>query len=156
MGSRAVLTWDKKTKKTENSKAMGIYLQCCGEPEYIGAFLSYCELQGFRPPDYFAPDNNCFSGFARFCQVVCNYFGNKYGGLSCYVGPVRDLGYPGNNGFYICDHWNVKRRYLPGGYSVKDFDLLKMLRKINDAQPAAEKLPDDVMEKYALNNEVPF
>lgn len=158
MGSRAVITWDNVTKRTENSKAMGIFLQDSGEPEYIRALLNYCELQGFRSPDYW---NNvdmgvCFSGFARFCQVVCNYFGNKYGGLGCYVGPVCELGFPDDNGFYICDHWNIKRRYRPGGHTVKGFDLLRTLRDINEAQPADEQLADDFLEKFAIYNEVPF
>ena len=66
MGNRAIIT----TKKRD----LGVYLHWNGGRDSVGAFLEYCELRGFR-----APDSDTY-GWARLCQVICNYMGAE--GLS--------------------------------------------------------------------------
>lgn len=61
MGNRAVIT-------TEDKK-LGIYLHWNGGRDSVEAFLRYCDLRGFRPP------NSDEYGWARLCQVIANFMG---------------------------------------------------------------------------------
>ncbi len=61
MGNRAVIA----TKQ----KDVGIYVHWNGGRDSIEAFLLYCRIQCFRPP------NEDIYGWARLCQVIANFFG---------------------------------------------------------------------------------
>lgn len=104
MGNRAIIT----TKKRD----LGVYLHWNGGRDSVGAFLEYCELRGFR-----APDGDTY-GWARLCQVICNYMGAEglSVGISRYEGDARMD--PGDNGIYVIEGWRIACRltteYGPG------------------------------------------
>lgn len=63
MGNRAVIT----TRKDLNG--IGVYLHWNGGRDSVSAFLTYCKLKGFRPPER---DNY---GWAYLCTTIGNFFG---------------------------------------------------------------------------------
>lgn len=56
MGNRAVIT--------NMQKEIGIYLHWGGSRETVEGFLLYCKLSGYKFDSL---------GFAKLCQVICNY-----------------------------------------------------------------------------------
>ena len=125
MGNRAII----KTK----SGRIGMYLHWNGGRDSVEAFLEYCKLRGFRPPEVDG------YGWARLAQVVGNYFG---GGLS--VGIVETTGdHDGewcDNGAYVIENWEIVGREDFDGPEQKVYPLEKMLHDIDDAQPESERL----------------
>lgn len=99
MGNRAVIT-------TEDKK-LGIYLHWNGGRDSVEAFLRYCDLRGFRPP------NSDEYGWARLCQVIANFMGA--GGLSVGISPYTDDRRmdPGDNGIYVVRGWEIVDRVYP-------------------------------------------
>ena len=74
MGNRAVITIAhrdmsgniiKRVKDTD----IGVYLHWNGGYDSVNAFLTYCDIKGYRPPE-----SDCY-GWARLCQVIGNFFG---------------------------------------------------------------------------------
>lgn len=141
MGNRAIIT----TKKRD----LGVYLHWNGGRDSVGAFLEYCELRGFRSPDADP------YGWARLCQVVCNYMGAEglSVGISRYEGDARMD--PGDNGIYVIEGWRIARRltteYGPGWEPVgmrevrpeeeQDvYSRAETLRDIDAAQPEDQRL----------------
>lgn len=141
MGNRAIIT----TKKRD----LGVYLHWNGGRDSVGAFLEYCELRGFR-----APDGDTY-GWARLCQVICNYMGAEglSVGISRYLGDARMD--PGDNGIYVIEGWRIARRltteYGPGWEPAgmrevrpeEEQDVYpraEMLRDIDAAQPEDQRL----------------
>ena len=102
MGNRAIIT----TKKRD----LGVYLHWNGGRDSVGAFLEYCELRGFR-----APDGDTY-GWARLCQVICNYMGAEglSVGISRYEGDARMD--PGANGIYVIEGWRMDWQHLFGRF----------------------------------------
>ena len=72
MSSSAVIVWVDK-KGDDWSKNIGIYLHDGGSYNYVSAILRYCKLKEYRAP------NECCYGYARFCQVIANFFMNGLG-----------------------------------------------------------------------------
>ena len=125
MGNRAVIsTRDKK---------IGVYLHWNGGRDSVEAFLAYCKIKGYRPPEY-----DCY-GWARLCQVIGNYFGGE-----CSIGIDRyeclDID-NGDNGVYIIENWEiVDRIYMEHPEQQSRYDLEEMLFDINEAQPEKERV----------------
>lgn len=130
MGNRAVIT----TRKRD----LGVYLHWNGGRDSVEAFLEYCRLRGFR-----APETDDY-GWARLCQVVCNYMGGE--GLSVGVWPYTTdeaaLSAGDDNGVYVTEGWRVVGRVLPweGFEEQREYDLDGMLREIDRAQPEEQRL----------------
>ena len=130
MGNRAVIT----TRKRD----LGVYLHWNGGRDSVEAFLEYCRLRGFR-----APETDDY-GWARLCQVVCNYMGGE--GLSVGVWPYTTdeaaLSAGDDNGVYVTEGWRVVGRVLPweGFEEQREYDLEGMLREIDRAQPEEQRL----------------
>lgn len=128
MGNRAVITTEKKD--------LGIYLHWNGGRDSVEAFLRYCDLRGFRPPD------SDEYGWARLCQVIANFMGA--GGLSVGISPYTDDSRmdPGDNGIYVIRGWEIVDRVYPwGGFEEQDeYPLDMMLKEIDAAQPADQQL----------------
>lgn len=62
MGNRAVITTASETKPKYLDN-IGVYLHWDGGRDSVEAFLKYCKLKKYRPPE----QDNC--GWARLCQV---------------------------------------------------------------------------------------
>lgn len=119
MGNRAVIT----TK----SKRIGVYLHWNGGRDSVEAFLKYCELQGFR-----WPEDDCY-GWARLCQIISNYFD---GSLSIGIDEYNKLDTNnGDNGVYIIEKWQIVERLYHNYPEQYEYDLKKMLKKIDESQP---------------------
>lgn len=105
MGNRAVISFD------ENDNATGVYLHWNGGPESVLAFLAAAKVLGVRN----GSDKPYF--FARFCQLVGNFFG---GTTSVGIGPVRSLDTDNfDNGWYILnDDLTIKERRFSRGDSI--------------------------------------
>lgn len=58
-----------KTIGTPPERRLALYLHWNGGRDSVEAFLAYCDLRGFRPPDA----DEC--GWARLCQVIANFMG---------------------------------------------------------------------------------
>ena len=130
MGDRAVIA----TKETFENNGIGIYLHYNGGRDFIEAFLRYCELKGYRPPD-----KDCY-GWARLCQIISNYFG---GTLSIGMATINNLDTNnGDNGTYIIEGWNiVDRKYFYGeDRNVSENRTKDLLVDIDSCQPPEEQL----------------
>lgn len=115
-------------------KSLGVYLHWNGGRDSVEAFLKYCEIKGYQgfDTDY---------GFARFVQVVSNFFGgsNSIGIES----NVKVWDYKGlDNGIYeVRDHAICGR--FPIDITEQGYhELQDMLIAIDEKQPQEEQLGD--------------
>ena len=131
MGNRAVIT--------TRSKDIGVYLHWNGGRDSVEAFLKYCELKGYRPPEL-----DCY-GWARLCQVIGNFFGGELSiGIDKYDKLDKDNG---DNGVYIIENWKIVDRLFISWPEQHEYDLIGMLKSINNAQPEKERLSEEVIYK---------
>ena len=128
MGNRAVIT----TKENFENNGIGVYLHWNGGYDSVSAFLKYCEVKGYRSPDY---DNY---GWARLCQVIGNFFG---GSTSVGIDTVDKLDCNNwDNGVYIIKGWEiVDRKYFDGNEQM-NYDLEEMLLDIDNCMPEKEQI----------------
>ena len=138
MGNRAVITTSKSIN-VNVSNDIGVYLHWNGGRDSVEAFLTYCKIKGYRPPEY---DNY---GWARLCQVIGNFFGGE---LSVGIDRCSKLDCDnGDNGTYIIKGWDiVDRKYHKGGEQNR-YDLLEMVKAINEAQPVKEQILEGKLEE---------
>ncbi len=128
MGNRAVIT----TKENMDNNGIGIYLHWNGGRDSVRAFLKYCELKGYRAP---SEDNY---GWARLCQVIGNFFG---GSGSLGIDTVNHLDCNNwDNGVYLIEGWEIVGRMYFDGEEQDYYELIKMLRSINDSMPESERI----------------
>lgn len=138
MGNRAVIT--------TRDKNIGVYLHWNGGRDSVEAFLKYCELKGYRTPER---DNY---GWARLCQVIGNYFGGELSlGIDLYDRLDKDNG---DNGVYVIEDWKIVDREFIDWPEQNEYDLISMLRDINNHQPEREKLPDSVIDSVEKEREL--
>lgn len=138
MGNRAVITTEDGFKNPETN--LGVYLHWHGGRDSVEAFLAYCKLREFRPPE-----NDCY-GWARFCQVVGNFFG---GDLSIGIDTVAKLDCDnGDNGTYLIKNWQIVGREYGVCREQKYYDFEKILLGIDAAQPEQDRLGAAVIEQY--------
>ena len=134
MGNRAVIT----TKENMDNNGIGIYLHWNGGRDSVRAFLKYCELKGYRAP---SEDNY---GWARLCQVIGNFFG---GSTSLGIDTVNNLDCNNwDNGVYLIEGWEIVGRMYFEGEEQDEYDLVGMLKTINDSMPESERIiiPNDL------------
>ena len=128
MGNRAVIT----TKENMENNGIGVYLHWNGGRDSVRAFLKYCELKGYVAPSV---DNY---GWARLCQVIGNFFG---GGSSVGIDTVNHLDCNNyDNGVYLIEGWEIVGRMYFDGEEQDYYELIKMLRSINDCMPESERI----------------
>ena len=130
MGNRAII----QTRESYENDGIGIYLHWNGGRDSVEAFLKYCELKGYRPPD------QDHYGWARLCQVIGNFFG---GTLSLGITNFgKDAGEWQDNGTYIIEGWEiVDRKCWDSDWEEQyEYDLTEMLLEIDEAQPVKEQL----------------
>lgn len=142
MGNRAVIT----TKENFENNGVGIYLHWNGGYDSVSAFLEYCALKGYRPPD------SDFYGWARLCQVIANFFG---GTTSVGIDTVNRLDCDNfDNGVYIIEGWKiVGRRYFDG--EEQDFyNIKEMLQGIDSSMPVEEQLGEYLEAEEIPANEL--
>ena len=131
MGNRAVIT--------TRSKDIGVYLHWNGGRDSVEAFLKYYKLKGYRPPEL-----DCY-GWARLCQVIGNFFGGELSiGIDKYDKLDKDNG---DNGVYVIENWNIVDRLFISWPEQHEYDLIGMLKSINNAQPEKERLSEEVIYK---------
>lgn len=134
MGNRAVITTSKEWK----NDGIGVYVHWNGGRDSVEAFLTYCEMKGYR-----APDQDCY-GWARLCQVLGNFFG----GSTC-VG-IDKLWYldkdNGDNGVYVIEGWKIVDRIYYEGSEQHEYDLGAMLKAIDERMPEGERFGDEFWE----------
>lgn len=139
MGNRAVIT----TEENFRNNGVGVYVHWNGGRDSVEAFLKYCELKKFR-----SPKQDSY-GWARLTQVIANFFGNG-DGLSVGIDRLDHLDNTPDNGFYLIDGWEIVNRIYPyEGYEEQhEYKLEKMLKFIDQSQPASEQLHqwDDVKD----------
>lgn len=125
-------------------KLSGIYLHWNGGRDSVEAFLYYCKLKGYPPfdSDY---------GTARFCQMVCNFFGG-----SSSVGIMNDV-YSAeaesvNNGIYDVKGFEIVGRIperTPAA-EQRNHDRLEMLLEIDASQPVREQLGEKFLKAVSV------
>ena len=134
MGNRAVITAS-KSRDVQNSQDIGVYVHLNGGRDSVEAFLKYCELKKYRSP---SEDNY---GWARLCQVIGNYFG---GTTSVGIDRCKRLDCDNyDNGVYIIKGWKIVGRQYHDGAEQHQYDLLRMLIDIDNAQPTKEQLGEE-------------
>ena len=119
---------------------MCVYLHWNGGPCSVIAFLEYCRMRGFRSfeDDY---------GFARFCQVVGNFFGGDLSlGAGTFDAPDPNTYKHGDysyldNGVYVVKDWDIVEHY--GSLYYEDYDMFDLLCSIDDTQLVKDKLGQD-------------
>ena len=134
MGNRAVIT----TKANMDNNGVGVYHHWNGGRDSVRAFLKYCELKGYRAP---SEDNY---GWARLCQVIGNFFG---GSTSLGIDTVNNLDCNNwDNGVYLIEGWEIVGRMYFEGEEQDEYDLVGMLKTINDSMPESERItiPDNL------------
>lgn len=142
MGNSAIIT----TQNDFDNNGIGVYVHWNGGYDSVSAFLKYCELRGFRPPE---EDGY---GWARLCQIIGNYFG---GDLSIGIDTLSKLllRYC-DNGVYIIEKWKiVGREYTYGKEEQMKYDLCDMVYAINKAQPIKDRLDKRMIIKRILKGE---
>lgn len=147
MGNRAVIT----TRNGYDNNGIGVYLHWNGGRDSVEAFLMYCKLRAFR-----SPTSDSIYGWARFCQVVGNYFG---GGLSLGVGNVDTLDCDNwDNGVYIIDGWDiVDRECIQDGFvEQSEYDLLEFVQYIDECQPEKDRLGKELIEALLYEEKFPM
>lgn len=103
-------------------------------------------MKGYRPPER---DNY---GWARLCQIIGNYFGGELSlGIDRYEKLDRDNG---DNGVYIIENWKIVDREFINWPEQHEYDLISMLRDINNHQPEREKLEDSVIDSVEKEREL--
>jgi len=145
MGNRAVIT-DYENTDPESSDKTGIYLHWNGGRDSVEAFLTYCKMQGFRTPE---TDNY---GWARFAQIVGNYFG---GGTSLGIGATKFLDCNNyDNGVYLIKDWKIVDRKFHDYPEQSEYGLREMLLDIDSSQPVQYQLGvetiDEKLTEYGL------
>lgn len=139
MGNSAIIT----TRTNYNTNGIGVYLHWNGGRDSVEAFLKYCKLKGYRPPEQDS------YGWARLCQVIGNFLG---GTLSLGIDKfTQDDGKWVDNGVYIIENWNIIDRKPLNYREQTNWDLEKMLLSIDKAQPKAEQLG----KAYITAQEIP-
>lgn len=132
MGNRGVITTEDKN--------IGVYVHWNGGRESIEAFLAYCDLKGYRPPevdDY---------GWARLCQVIGNFFGGE---LSVGIDRYEKLDTDNwDNGVFIIKNWEIIGREFQHYEDIHQDDMVGFLKYINNRMPVEEQLPEKDIEKY--------
>lgn len=136
MGNRAVITTREGMEHPEST--LGVYLHWNGGRDSVEAFLKYCELSGFR-----SPETDSY-GWARFCQIVGNYFG---GTLSVGIDIVSKLDCDNwDNGVYVIENWKIVDRKFFSGLEQNQYGLKEFLIDLNNAQPEDMKLDEKVFD----------
>lgn len=133
MSNSAFITTKEEWKK---DKMICVYLHWNGGRDSVEAFLKYCKLKEYRPPetdDY---------GWARLCQVIGNFFG---GSTSVGINYWSKDGIQADNGIYLIENWEIVDRIDAPAFEQKEYKLSEMLIAINDEQPAKEQLPKEVL-----------
>ena len=127
MGNRAVIT----TSKLENvadCDSIGVYLHWNGGRDSVEAFLKYCKIRGYRPPE---TDNY---GWACPCMVIGNFFNQS--GYSLGIDTCCNLDCDNyDNGVYIIEKWEIVGRKYNHGSEQNEYKLLDMLYDIDKSQP---------------------
>lgn len=136
MGNRAVITTSTGWSDIQNSTELGVYLHWNGGRDSVEAFLTYCKLRGFRPPE-----TDCY-GWARLCQVIANFFGGD--GLSIGIDKCCNLDCDNwDNGVYIIKNWEIVGREYFEGVEQNAYDLTEMLLEIDECQPEQQRLGEE-------------
>ena len=147
MGNRAVIT---TANEWCDEKGIGVYLHWNGGRDSVEAFLTYCKLQGYVPPE---EDNY---GWACLAMVVGNFFGCQ--GLSIGIDTVKCLDCDnGDNGVYIIEDWKIVGRECFRGQEQQIYDLEGMLLEIDEKMPEGAQLgADEIREglKELMKDEV--
>ena len=136
MGNRAIIT----TQNDFDNNGIGVYVHWNGGYDSVSAFLKYCELRGFRPPE---EDGY---GWARLCQIIGNFFG---GDLSIGIDALYKLPlHTCDNGVYIIEKWKiVGRKYTYDKKEQMNHDLYDMVCDINKAQPRNDRLDKQIIKQ---------
>lgn len=130
MGNRAIIT----TRENFNNNGIGVYLHWNGGRDSVEAFLYYCKLKGYRPPE-----KDCY-GWARLCQVIGNFFGGTTSiGIDNFP---QDVGKYQDNGTYIIENWEIIDRKYYNYTEQNNYDLHEMLLEIDKAQPVEEQIKE--------------
>ena len=138
MGNRAVIT-------TED-KQIGVYVHWYGGRSSVEAFLLYCKLKGYR-----APENDNY-GWARLCQVICNFFGGECSvGIDRYDRLDTDNG---DNGTYIIKDWQIVGKEFEPLDNLCIKQVKNMLVAINGSMPKHEQL--DINDLYKAADELQY
>lgn len=140
MGNRAVLTIF-INEKPETSEALGIYVHWNGGRDSIQAFLTYCELQGYKGFNADSDEN----AIAKLYAVIHNFFG----GESVYLAPTSKLDCDNfDNGVYLIEDWEIVGRLYHDGEEQNEYDFWGMLEEIDERQPKHMQLgKDKIIEK---------
>ena len=142
MGNRAVIT----TKEGNKENKIGVYLHWNGGRDSVSAFLKYCKLKGHR-----TPETDCY-GWARFCQVVGNFFG---GTTSIGVDIIDRLDCDNwDNGVYLIENWEIVGREYFDGQEQAEYELEEMLIDIDNRQPKDEQLGEAVIKKLLADEKL--
>lgn len=142
MGNRAIIT----TRKNFNNNGIGVYLHWNGGRDYVEAFLYYCKLKGYRPPE-----KDCY-GWARLCQVIGNFFGGTTSiGIDNFP---QDTGKYQDNGTYIIENWEIIDRKYFNYAEQNNYDLHEMLLAIDEAQPAKEQIKEIINANEKLTTKL--
>ena len=118
-------------------KNIAVYLHWNGGRDSVEAFLKYCELHDHRGFD----DSY---GFARFCQVVGNFFGGTVSlGVETNIYMDARSADATDNGIFEVKGWSIVGRCPQNAREQQNYDMLEMLEEIDKAQPVNEQLGAD-------------
>lgn len=141
MGNRAVIT----TEKGDRDSKLGVYLHWNGGRDSVQAFLKYCQLKGFRPPE-----QDCY-GWARLTQVIANFFG---GGSLIGIDICSRLDCNNyDNGVYLIENWQIVGREDFDWEEQNEYDLTEMLYQIDALQPTREQLGKEKIDELLAKDE---
>lgn len=138
MGNRAVITTEQGWTSKENN--LGIYLHWNGGRDSVEAFLTYCKMKGYRPPE---SDNY---GWASLATVLTNFFDADGTGVGIDIVSRLDCD-NWDNGVYIIKNWNIVDRKCSNGREQTGHELKDMLTYIDSRMPKATRLGEDKISK---------
>lgn len=116
---------------------IGVYISAYGEYDHVTAFLAYCELHGYPPPE------KSNFGMARLVQVISNYM--DFNGIAvCQFREAK----PYRSKYYECAGWRVLN--VPEGESTDLSRLNDIMQDINRHMPAHQQLSELTVADQAL------
>lgn len=154
MGNRAIIA---RERDRNSEHAVGVYLHWDGDPNIVRAMLEYARMRGYR-----SPDDDSGYGWARLCQIACNFNTEAYTSTLEHKTCIRDglsvgveifdipaeIATAWDNGVYLIEGWSVAAQLgrdgpIDGEWS--DEEVLDWVIALDETYPESVRLGEETV-----------